>query len=75
MRRNQAKAQREEEERLQALTPEEIEEMEKSIPEWKRNALVTTDAEVVEEKLGMYQRLKQKARREFDKTEFAEQYY
>lgn len=49
--------------------------MEKSIPEWKRNALVTTDAEVVEEKLGMYQRLKQKARREFDKTEFAEQYY
>lgn len=54
LRKNLAKAQREEEERLEKLTPEEIEEMEKSIPEWKRNALVTTDAEVVEEKLGMF---------------------
>lgn len=70
-----AKAQREEEERLQALTPEEIEEMEKSIPEWKRNALATTDAEIVEEKLSMYQRMKQKARSKFDQTEFADQYY
>jgi len=36
------------------LSPEEIEEMEKSIPEWKRNTLVTTDAAIVEEKIGMY---------------------
>jgi len=42
-RRQQAKMQREEDERIAAMTPEEIEEMEKSIPEWKRNALVTTD--------------------------------
>jgi len=47
---------------MKALTPEEIEEMEKSIPEWKRNALVTTEAEVVEEKLSMYARLKQKTK-------------
>lgn len=36
------------------MSPEEIEEMEKSIPEWKRNALVTTDEAVVEEKIGMF---------------------
>jgi hypothetical protein len=36
------------------LTPEEIEEMEKSIPEWKRNALVVTDEAVVEEKLSAF---------------------
>ena len=54
MRKQLAKAQREEEERMKALTAEEIEEMEKSIPEWKKNALVVTDAEVVEEKLNMF---------------------
>jgi len=32
--------------------------MEKSIPEWKRNALVTTDEAVVEEKVSMYIRMK-----------------
>ena len=75
MRKNLAKAQREEEERLAALTPEEIEEMEKSIPEWKRNALVTTDSQVVEEKLSMYQRMKQKSKEQFDKSSFAQEYY
>lgn len=75
LRKNLAKAQREEEERLKELTPEEIEEMEKSIPEWKRNALVTTDQEVVEEKLSTYMRMKQKAKQSFDKTKFAEEYY
>ena len=59
-------AHREEEERMQALTPEEIEEMEKSIPEWKRNALVTTEQEVVEEKVSMFKRMKAKARSKFD---------
>lgn len=54
LRKNMAKAHREEEERLAKLTPEEIEEMEKSIPEWKRNALVTTEEAVVEEKISMY---------------------
>ena len=66
LRKNMAKANREEEERLQQLTPEEIEEMEKSIPEWKRNALVTTDQEIVEEKLSMFQRMKAQARQSFD---------
>jgi len=32
--------------------------VEKSIPEWKRNALVTTDEAVVEEKVSMYIRMK-----------------
>ena len=40
--------------------------MEKSIPEWKRNALVTTDQEVVEEKVSMFKRMKAKARSKFD---------
>lgn len=41
-RRKAAKDQREHEERLAAMTPEEIEELEKSIPEWKRQALVVS---------------------------------
>lgn len=39
-RRERAKLQREHEEKLAEMTPEEIEEMEKNIPEWKRQALV-----------------------------------
>ena len=35
-----AKQQREMEEAQEKLTPEEIEELEKAIPEWKRNAVV-----------------------------------
>ena len=42
------------------MTPEEIEEMEKSIPEWKRNAIVLTGEEVKEEKSGMFGKLKGK---------------
>ena len=34
---------------MAAMTPEELEEYEKSIPEWKRNALVMTDNEVKDE--------------------------
>jgi len=29
---------------MQEMTAEEIEEMERNTPEWKRNALVVTDA-------------------------------
>jgi hypothetical protein len=43
------------------MTPEEIEEMEKNIPEWKRNAVVMTEGETVkEEKKGVYSKLKGK---------------
>ena len=34
--------------------------MEKSIPEWKRSALVTTDEPTVEEKKGMFSGVKGK---------------
>ena len=36
---------RETEEKLASMTPEEIEEMEKLTPEWKRHALVLTEEE------------------------------
>ena len=43
------------------MTAEEIEEMEKLIPEWKRNAVVMTEGETVkEEKKGLYSRFKGK---------------
>jgi hypothetical protein len=42
------------------MTPEEIEEMEASIPEWKRNALVMTGEETKEEKKGVFGKLKGK---------------
>jgi len=40
------------------MTPEEIEEMEKNIPEWKRNALVMQGEDVKEEKAGLLKGLK-----------------
>lgn len=40
------------------MTPEEIEEMEKNIPEWKRNALVMQGEETKEEKAGILKGLK-----------------
>ena len=43
----QAKEQREYEEKLSKMSPEEIEQMENSIPEWKRGALVVGDQEEV----------------------------
>jgi len=44
------------------MTPEEIEEMEKNIPEWKRNALATTDAPIEAEKAkGIFGTLASKA--------------
>lgn len=41
------------------MTPEEIEEMEKSIPEWKRNALVVTEQQK-QEKEGLLGKMKGK---------------
>jgi hypothetical protein len=48
-----------------------LEEYEKSIPEWKRGALVTTDEPIVEEKKGMFGNLKSKV----NETEAAKKYY
>ena len=42
------------------MTPEEIEEMEKQIPEWKRNALTVSGEEVKEEKKGVFGKFKEK---------------
>lgn len=43
MRMELAKMQREAEEKEKDMTPEELEAMEESIPEWKRGALAVTD--------------------------------
>ena len=59
-RKKAAKQQRELEEKQEQMTPEEIEEMEKSIPEWKRNAIVMTGEEVKEEKKGVFGKIKGK---------------
>jgi len=59
-RKKLAKMQRELEEKEKEMTPEEIEEMEKNIPEWKRNALVMSGEEAKPEKKGMFGKLKEK---------------
>ena len=59
-RRAAAKAQREHEEKLAAMTPEEIEEMEKSIPEWKRGALVVQNADEPQQESGLFGKMKDK---------------
>lgn len=46
------------EEAQEKLTPEEIEELEKAIPEWKRNAVVLQGEEIKEEKPGAFGKLK-----------------
>jgi hypothetical protein len=42
------------------MSPEELEEMEKSIPEWKRNALVMQGEEIKEDKPGVFGKFKNK---------------
>lgn len=54
------------------MTPEELEEYENSIPEWKRNALVLSDKnQTIEEKKGVLGKLKQK----INETESAKTFY
>jgi hypothetical protein len=54
------------------MSPEEIEAMEASIPEWKRNALVVGDDEVkTEEARGILGKLKSKV----NETEAAKKFY
>lgn len=47
---------------MQSMTPEELEEYEKSIPEWKRQALVVTDNEVKDEDTGRFAGIKNRIR-------------
>lgn len=61
-RRQMAKEAREQEEKMAAMTPEELEEYEKSIPEWKRSALVVTDDKVKDEDTGRFAGLKNRIR-------------
>ena len=49
--------QREQEEMQATMTPEELEEYEKSIPDWKKGALVATGEPVEEGKKGVFGRL------------------
>ena len=54
------------------MSPEEIEAMEASIPEWKRNALVLGDQkEPTEEKKGVFGKLKSK----INETDAAKKFY
>ena len=53
---------REAEEKQEAMTPEEIEEMEKNIPEWKRSALVLQGEEEKQEKGGLFSGIKNKVK-------------
>lgn len=55
------------------MTPEEIEAMEASIPEWKRGALVVTD-EAPQEKKGMFGRLKSKVSSKIGNTKVAKKF-
>ena len=59
-RRKMAKMQKEAEALEESMTPEEIEAAEAATPEWKRGALVVTDAVEEEEQPGMFGRLKNK---------------
>ncbi len=54
------------------MTPEELEEYEKAIPEWKRGALVLSDKnEVIEEKKGLIGKIKN----QINETEAAKNFY
>lgn len=39
------------------MTPEELEELENSIPDWKKGAVVVTDQAATEEKKGLFSRV------------------
>lgn len=74
-RRKRVKMVKEAEERMASMTPEELEEYEKSIPEWKRGALTITDdgtaAENPDEQ-GVFKKLKNKAVDKVASTKFVQ---
>lgn len=70
-RKKNARIARETQEKLKDMTPEELEEMERNTPEWKRGALVVTDADQGKEKEGVFGSIKQK----ISKTEAAQKFF
>ena len=57
------------------MTPEELEEFEASIPEWKKGALVVSEAVSEEEQRGLFGRLSDKAKHRFSQTEAGKRFY
>ncbi len=57
------------------LTAEQIEEMEKQIPEWKRGALTVSDVQVEEERKGLIKKLKSSVKSKINQTDTAKQFY
>lgn len=76
-RKERARLAREWEEKQKEMTPEEIEAMEESIPEWKRNALVVAsdDEGDAAEKRGILGRIKASAADKINQTEAAQKFY
>ena len=64
---------REWEEKQKDMTPEEIAEMEESIPEWKRNAvvIVSTDEEEERAQRGVFSRMRSNVADRINETEAA----
>ena len=73
-RRKMAKMQKEAEAREENMTPEEIEAMEAETPEWKRGALVVSDAVEEEERPGLFGRLKNRVSSKVGETEAAKKF-
>lgn len=69
-----AKMARESEEKEKNMTPDERAEMEKNVPEWKRNALVASEAQVQEEKKGLFGRLSSSIKEKVGSTEAAKKF-
>ena len=72
-RRQRAKMAREWEDKQKDMTPEEIAEMEESIPEWKRNAvvIVSTDEEEERAQRGVFSRMRSNVADRINETEAA----
>ena len=76
-RRQRAKMAREWEDKQKDMTPEEIAEMEESIPEWKRNAvvIVSTDEEEEQAQRGVFGRMRSRVADSINETEAAQNFY
>ena len=68
---------REWEDKQKDMTPEEIAEMEESIPEWKRNAvvIVSTDEEEEQAQRGVFGRMRSRVADSINETEAAQNFY
>jgi len=73
-RKKMAKMQRELEQKEKDLTPEEIEEIQANIPEWKRGAVTVTDGPT-EKKKGIFGRMSSKVKSKISNTGAAQKFY